>query len=137
MQSIDKEGLRALSSNNSSTGNLDSGPLEYNCAAGQQGNPNHYNKFDRPHRGRVGVANNHMMISKYNNLKEIAPVFKPNKTSQAHTRTITAKNPEMLNIFRSEERSWSRDPFAAEDEIYQMRMKSQTCPGPTENERET
>lgn len=128
-----------MSSNGSFTGILDAGTMEYNLGAGQQGTPNHYNKFGRPPRAGVGVgvANNHMMISGYNNLKEIAPVFKPKKTSQAHTRTNIAKNPEKLKIFWPQERSWSRDPFAAEDEIYQMRMKSLASPGLTENESQT
>jgi hypothetical protein len=107
-----------LRSNGSFTGILDAGPLEYNLGAGQQGNPNHYNKFDRPPWGRVGLANNHIMISGYNAFKGIAPVFVPKKPSEADTRTNTAKDSEKVKIFPLEERSWSRDPFAAEDEIY-------------------
>lgn len=126
-----------MSSNGSFTGILDAGPLEYNIGARQQGNPNHYNKFDRPPRGGVGVANNHMMISGYNANKGIAPVFVPKKPSEAYTRTNSGKDPEKVKIFPLEERSWSRDPFAAEDEIYQMRMKNLNSPGPTENESQT
>jgi hypothetical protein len=137
VQSIAKEGSRALSSNGSFTGILDAGSLEYNLGAGQQGTPNHYNKFDRPPRAGVGVANNHMMISGYNAFKEIAPVFVPKKPSEAYTRTKSEKDQEKVKIFPLAERSWSRDPFAAEDEIYQMRMKNLTSPGLTKNESQT
>jgi hypothetical protein len=132
-----KEGSRALSSNESFDGILDAGSLEYNLGAGQQGNPNHFNKFYRPPRAGVGVANNHMMISGNNAFKEIAPVFVPKKPSEAHTRTNTEKDQEKVKIFPLEERSWSRDPFAVEDEIYQMRMKNLASPGLTENESQT
>jgi hypothetical protein len=139
VQSIAKEGSRALSSNGSFTGILDAGTMEYNLGAGQQGTPNHYNKFGRPPRAGVGVgvANNHMMISGYNAFKEIAPVFVSKKPSETYTRTNSEKDQEKVKIFPLEERSWSRDPFAAEDEIYQMRMKSLASPGLTENESQT
>jgi hypothetical protein len=137
VQSVAKERSRALSSNGSFTGILDSGTLEYNLGAGQQGNPNHYTKFERPPRAGAGVANNHMMISGHNAFKEIAPVFVPKKPSETYTRTSSEKDQEKVKIFPLEERSWSRDPFAAEDEIYQMRMKNLASPGLTENESQT